>query len=203
MCGCLGLWEERDKEWAELAEREREERGGRGGITAWGRRQTGREGTGSEAEASGGDFAEIPLSFGAAGAQERDGDGSDLALTCLFALALRCIFHMWVCLCSGIFISACVCCCILYLHLHMGACTSAGAGGGERRLRGVPAPPRCALRFGKSLSRAFTGQVSAYTQQFLKSADRSITAISPSADQTQYTSIIHSHDRQTDRQAVA
>lgn len=63
--------------------------------------------------------------------------------------------------------------------------------------------PRCALRFGKSLSRAFTGQVSAYTQQFLKSADRSITAISPSADQTQYTSIIHSHDRQTDRQAVA
>lgn len=137
----MGLWEERDKEWAELAEREREERGGRGGITAWGRRQTGREGTGSEAEASGGDFAEIPLSFGAAGAQERDGDGSDLALTCLFALALRCIFHMWVCLCSGIFISACVCCCILYLHLHMGACTSAGAGGGERRLRGVPAPP--------------------------------------------------------------
>lgn len=136
MCGCLGLWEERDKEWAELAER-----GGHGGITAWGRRQTGREGTGSVAEASGADFAEIPLSFGAAGAQERDGDGSDLALTCLFALALRCIFHMWVCLCSGIFISACVCCCILYLHLHMGACTSAGAGGGERRLRVYRLPP--------------------------------------------------------------
>ena len=53
-CGCCRAWRnraglvwllgalggERDREWAEIGERERE-REGRGGITAWGRRQTG------------------------------------------------------------------------------------------------------------------------------------------------------------------
>lgn len=141
MCGCLGLWEERDKEWAELAEREREERGGRGGITAWGRRQTGREGTGSVAEASGGDFAEIPLSFGAAGAQERDGDGSDLALTCLFCARLPLYFpHV------GLFVLGHIHKCLRVL-LHI---ISAPAYGSVHKCRcwwrretsaGVPAPP--------------------------------------------------------------